>query len=86
MLAHRHRSGRQEVFTAGPGSGVMESLQKGGRGINDIAAGEDVGFTDDNLAATMITSTCMMIFVRHCDRILPRLRRRRSFGMKLLGI
>ena len=63
----------KSVRTAGAGSGVMKSSQTGRR-IDNIAAGEDVGLTTDNLAIAITTTMTIIFTGSHCCRILPRLR------------
>jgi len=59
---------------AGAGSGVMESLDHR-RGVDGVAAGEDIDRTADDLAITITTTTITLVFTgRHCNSVLPRLR------------
>lgn len=52
--------------TCGAGSAVVETAKSRG-GIDDVAAGEDIGLTDNGL--TIITTTVIvdLIHGRHCD-------------------
>jgi len=58
---------------AGAGSGVVES-REARRGIDDIAAGEDVGLSTNHLAATITTTSTVFHTWRHCAREMPGLR------------
>jgi len=50
----------------------MESFQEGSVGIDNVATGEDIGMTRDNLAITITTTITTGMFGRHCV-VLPRL-------------
>lgn len=66
------RTSGKPLCPAGAGSGVMKSSQTR-RGIDYVAAGEDVGLTDLAIAITTITMT-VGFTGRHCFQFLPRLR------------
>lgn len=52
----------------------METRQTG-RGVNDVATGEDIGLTDDSLAIAITRTTVVLISGgRHCAQVLPGLR------------
>lgn len=53
-------------LTAGEGRGVVETREVHG-GVNDVAAGEDVGMVADNLAITITTTMTVVFTGRHCN-------------------
>lgn len=61
-----------EKLTVSAGSGVVKSLQKGSACIDNVATGEDIGTSCQNLAITITTTTTTVIFWRHFV-LLPRL-------------
>ena len=59
--------------TCGPGSAVVETLQRGRR-VDDVAAGEDVNLTGNYLAIITTTIRITLVFHwRHCFRLNPGL-------------
>jgi len=69
------RTSGKPLGPAGPGSGVVETSQTGRR-VDDIAAGEDIGLTDDSLAVSITRTTGILVSGgRHFARFLPGLRR-----------
>jgi hypothetical protein len=62
----------EKRHTAVNGSGVVKTLQAGGRRVDDVAAGEDIGTVCPGLAVA-ITTTTSVSTGRHC-KVLPRLR------------
>lgn len=53
--------------TCGPGSAVVETAKSRGR-VDDVAAGKDIGLTDNGLAIKITTTVITLLsHWRHCD-------------------
>lgn len=51
----------------GPGSAVVETAKSRGR-VDDVAAGKDIGLTDNGLAIKITTTVITLLsHWRHCD-------------------
>lgn len=48
-------------------SAVVQPLEGGGRGVDDVATGEDIGLADNALAVVTTTTIIIIVFHgRHC--------------------
>lgn len=60
------RARKRERLTGSPGSGVMESLERR-RGVDKVAAGEDINLRGNVLAIAITTTRIVTVFHwRHC--------------------